>query len=109
MKLNMRFYPFIIRSLTDDISKYKESRFEFARSISQTFFRNYLENPEIEDLKKQSFLTHVQNNHLTLVAEIIQPNHQHVVNLSYLKEPELKYASILKTISEFPVKTENFL
>lgn len=79
----------LVRHLSD-VSKYTEQRFGFARTISQTFFQSYLDNPEISQDKKHSFLTHLQTTNLTLVAEIIQPDNQHVVNLSHLIKPEIR-------------------
>lgn len=60
-----------------------------------------MDNTEISAEQKESFLSHVQKNHYTTVFEILQPVHQHVVNLSYLKRPVLKYAYLYQSIFKF--------
>lgn len=79
-------------SVADDVEKYSESRFEFARIIARAFFNNASEmGPE----NVQKFAEYLDDTRCTAVFELLQRENQHVVNLSYLEKPELQLVSIL--------------
>lgn len=99
--LVMSIYHEIFCILVDDVTKYKEPRFDFARRIANAFFTTYILNPEISEDKKKCLIEFMLDNGLTAVAEIIQPDNQHVVNLSHLKHSELRYTYISSCLQFF--------
>ncbi|XP_077983154.1 uncharacterized protein LOC144437995 [Glandiceps talaboti] len=81
----------------DDILKHKDSRYQIARDVCLTIWR--LLEEMTEDCRKRllSFLCH---SHFTAIFEILQPSHQHVEDLSYLKEPEVKFITWTTSVLE---------
>ncbi|CAG7728232.1 unnamed protein product [Allacma fusca] len=73
----------------DDLLKYKDSRFEFARRVGQSFFSHSVElmGPE----KFQELKEYLTRTRYTMICELLQPENQHVVNLSHLEQPELQF------------------
>ena len=64
-----------------DIEKYSESRYQVAKEVANAVF-DMLDS--LQDDKLAVFLSFLQHLRLTSVFEVLQPSHQHVVNLSHL-------------------------
>ncbi|CAL8101714.1 unnamed protein product [Orchesella dallaii] len=75
----------------DDISKYTDTRFQFAQRVANSFFQTVMENTNISEDSKSAFISFIQQKRFTCVCEMVQPEYQHVVNLSHLKHPELRF------------------
>lgn len=73
-----------------DINQYTGPRFDFAVAVSQAVFRmlNAM-TPE----KALILLSLLHHSRFTTVFEILQPTNQHVVDLSYLDQSELRFLS----------------
>ena len=74
----------------DDIKQYTDSRFLVARVVAEAFFRNYVDNPDIDSLVKDKLYSFMQESRSTGIFELLQPKYQHIVDLSYLNWPELR-------------------
>ena len=72
----------------EDLELYKDSRFMIAKKIGSAWLREL----ETMDPSKASFLLQfLHNTKLTMIWEILFPDYQHVVDLSYLDQPQLKF------------------
>ncbi|XP_060570893.1 uncharacterized protein LOC132729163 [Ruditapes philippinarum] len=76
-----------------DIDKYVEPRYRIATEVCHTVMEALDDMTEKDRLRLMKFLVQSQ---YTAVFEILSPLHQHVVNLSYLKRPALKFISWTK-------------
>ncbi|XP_037784031.1 uncharacterized protein LOC119580142 [Penaeus monodon] len=80
----------------DDIDKYEGERYFVAKQVARAVcdtLKRLEENPRH---LVYSFLHHTK---CTAVCEILQPNYQHIVNLSYLEEPQLNVITFTSTLS----------
>ncbi|ODM96589.1 hypothetical protein Ocin01_10087 [Orchesella cincta] len=75
----------------DDIAKYPDARFQFAQRVANSFFKTIMDNTNILEDNRNAFISLIQRNNFTTVCEMIQPEYQHVVNLSHLKHSELRF------------------
>jgi hypothetical protein len=66
-----------------DIEKYSDDRYMFAKIISQSIC-DFLDKMDAD--LKQNLLTFLSLTRLTVIFEILNPETQHVEDLSYLKE-----------------------
>ncbi|XP_070574633.1 uncharacterized protein [Ptychodera flava] len=87
----------------DDIWKHTDSRYKVAKEVCLAIW-NSLEEMD-EDCRKRllSFLCH---SHFTAVFEILQPNYQHVEDLSHLKQAELKFITWTSSVLEADSKSQ---
>ncbi|XP_022336663.2 uncharacterized protein LOC111132968 [Crassostrea virginica] len=77
----------------DDIKKYGESRFRIAREVCETVVDSL--NKMGED-SKHRLMEFMAWSGYTAVFEILSPDHQHIVDLSSLSGPELKFITWTK-------------
>lgn len=77
----------------DDIKKYAESRFRIAREVCETVIDSLDKMGDEAELRLMKFMAW---SGYTAVFEILSPVHQHVVDLSYLSSPELKFITWTK-------------
>ena len=68
--------------------KYKEQRYSYACVIGEAFFDLLEGMSESKRVQLLSFLAHTG---FTAIFELLQPNNQHIVNLSHLPAPILKF------------------
>ncbi|XP_053402604.1 uncharacterized protein LOC123549145 isoform X2 [Mercenaria mercenaria] len=76
-----------------DIDRYVEPRYRIATEVCHTVMEALDEMTEEDRHRLMNFLV---TSHYTAVFEILSPHHQHVVNLSHLKRPALKFISWTK-------------
>ena len=72
----------------EDLEKYTDGRFSVARMVGEAWLR------QVESLleeKLTELLALLHQNKLTMIFEILCPGYQHVVDLSYLSQPQLKF------------------
>ena len=72
----------------DDIEKYTEPRYVIAKVVARAAMKTIESIPgdKLSILKQLLFLTK-----MTAVCEVLQPQYQHIVNLSYLAEPRINF------------------
>ncbi|XP_052816378.1 uncharacterized protein LOC128242961 [Mya arenaria] len=73
-----------------DIDLYVESRYRIATEICHSVM-DYMEG--LSEEARTDILEFLADSRYTAVFEILSPAHQHVVNLSHLKRPVLKFIS----------------
>ena len=73
-----------------DLDKYSDGRFSVARMVGEAWLRQVesLQSERLTDL-----LSLLQQARLTMIFEILCPTYQHVVDLSHLERPQLKFLS----------------
>ncbi|XP_078608518.1 uncharacterized protein LOC144880284 [Branchiostoma floridae x Branchiostoma japonicum] len=76
------------------IEKYKESRYQVAREVC-TAIMDLLD--DMSDLHRHRLLSFLVHTGYTAVFEVLQPHHQHVEDLSYLKRSELRFIAWTST------------
>jgi len=75
----------------EDIDLYTEGRFMVAKMVGESWLRQI----KAMDNDKLNLLLNFMNvSKLTAVFEILCPDYQHVVDLSFLKEPTLKFLTL---------------
>eukprot|EP00092_Neocalanus_flemingeri_P011904 GFUD01012836.1.p1 GENE.GFUD01012836.1~~GFUD01012836.1.p1 ORF type:complete len:710 (+),score=159.73 GFUD01012836.1:83-2212(+) len=80
-----------------DIDLYTESRFMVAKTVGEAWLRQM----EAMDMDKLAlFLNFMNLSKFTAIFEILCPDYQHVVDLSYLKEPKLKFLTMTAQYSK---------
>ncbi|KAL4235361.1 hypothetical protein ACF0H5_006997 [Mactra antiquata] len=84
-----------------DIDRYVEPRYRIATEVCHTVM-DFLK--QMTEGDKQRLMEFLVASRYTAVFEILHPEHQHVVNLSYLKKPQLKFISWTKCELEASVK-----
>lgn len=72
------------------MNNYTDSRFAIALVVGNAFFNNYVTNSKVTDDQRHQFISYLQTTKYTTVMEVLQPDNQHIEDLSYLDEPELK-------------------
>ncbi|XP_061163447.1 uncharacterized protein LOC133172548 [Saccostrea echinata] len=77
----------------EDIQKYGEPRFRIAREVCTTVVDSL---DKMGEDAKHRLLEFMAWSGYTAVFEILAPDHQHIVNLSYLSGPELKFITWTK-------------
>nr|XP_027235023.1 uncharacterized protein LOC113826353 [Penaeus vannamei] len=80
----------------DDIDKYLGERYLVAKQVAKAVCDALKRLEEEARHLVYSFLHHTK---CTAVCEILQPNYQHIVNLSYLEEPQLNVITFTSTLS----------
>ncbi|KAI6646384.1 hypothetical protein LOD99_12504 [Oopsacas minuta] len=68
--------------------KYEEQRYSYACVVGEAFFDLLEGMSEFERVRLLLFMSHTG---FTAVCELLQPNNQHIVNLSYLSAPVIKF------------------
>ncbi|CAF0716229.1 unnamed protein product [Brachionus calyciflorus] len=88
----------IIFKNKEDLLNYSEQRYSYAKLIGLAVLR-HLEKlkPDLRTL----FLSFLVQFNLTVIFEILNPETQHVEDLSYLKEPLLKFITFTSNTIEF--------
>ncbi|XP_055998001.1 uncharacterized protein LOC130047336 [Ostrea edulis] len=77
----------------DDIKRYAEARFRIAREVCETVVDSL---DQMEEETKNRLLKFMAWSGYTAVFEILSPDHQHIVDLSGLSGPELKFITWTK-------------
>ena len=72
----------------EDIEKYKEDRFNYAKEICHAIF-DLTERMKARD--KKTLLWFMCETKLTAVMEMLSPGHQHVEDFTHLKHTELRF------------------
>lgn len=85
-----------------NIDLYKESRYEYAKIIAKTVWDTLASLDQQRQHLVRSLLHHTK---CTFVGEILQPQNQHIVNLSYLSKPEISFISMTPTFTGPDVNT----
>jgi len=84
-----------------DIQSHTDSCYQVAREVAMTI--NRFVNKQLEPEIRNAFLSFLCLTKLTVVFEILQPNYQHVEDLSYLSEALLKFITFTESrIDEHP-------
>jgi len=81
----------------EDIEKYKESRFQIAKVICKSIVDSL---NSMDHQKKIRLLSLLSWTKMTVIMEVLQPDYQHVVDLSYLSQPELKFLCFTEPYTE---------
>lgn len=71
-----------------DIELYDASRYQVAREIAKAVWRRL---STLGDEQRRTLLALLHHTRATCVLELLQPEHQHVEDLSFLTEPELRF------------------
>ncbi|KAK3877623.1 hypothetical protein Pcinc_017658 [Petrolisthes cinctipes] len=79
-----------------DIKLYSGDRYQFAKVIAETVYDSLC---GLEEDKQHLLFSLLHHTNCTVVCEILQPNSQHIVNLSHLAKPRLQVISFTTTIS----------
>ena len=79
-----------------DIETYTEDKYENAKRFARTVWDTLETISEMGREVLYSFLHHTK---VTAVCEILQPDYQHIVHLSYLEKPELNLITFTPTAS----------
>ncbi|XP_047471215.1 uncharacterized protein LOC125026669 [Penaeus chinensis] len=79
----------------DDIDKYEGERYCVAKQVARAVCDTLKRLEEYPRHLVYSFLHHTK---CTAVCEILQPNYQHIVDLSYLEEPQLNVITFTSTL-----------
>ena len=74
----------------EDVDKYAESRYQVARTVASSVM-DALEAVAPDRLPL--FLSWLHHRRCTAVFEVLQPDHQHVVSLSHLPSPQLRFVA----------------
>jgi len=81
----------------EDIEKYEGDRFRIAKVVAKAVWKHLSQMQE----KHQQFLFNLlHHTKSTVVSEILQPDNQHIVNLSDVKEPTLTVVCMTPTVSD---------
>lgn len=72
----------------EDVAKYKDSRYLVAKTVASAVLRKLA---TLDAMKLQLMLSFMHHTAVTAVLEVLQPDYQHVVDLSHLKKPELQF------------------
>ena len=78
----------LLVSRRQHLLKYQEQRYSYACIIGEAFFDILEGLSEYKRVRLLSFLAHTG---FTAIFELLQPNNQHIVNLSHLSAPVLKF------------------
>ena len=78
----------LLVSRRQHLLKYQEQRYSYACIIGEAFFDLLEGMCEYKRVRLLSFLAHTG---FTAIFELLQPTNQHIVNLSYLSNPVLKF------------------
>ncbi|XP_043223393.1 uncharacterized protein LOC122382292 isoform X3 [Amphibalanus amphitrite] len=80
-----------------DIARYADQRYRVAREVAAAVWR-LLE--AMGEGQRQLLLSFLHHTRLTAVMELLQPDHQHVVDLSHLKVAELRFITWTGTLGD---------
>jgi hypothetical protein len=80
-----------------DIDLYKDSRYMVAKTIAEAWLR---EIQQLDKAKLTLLLNYMHLSKLTAIFEILCPDYQHVVDLSYLNKPKLKFLTLTTQYSK---------
>jgi len=72
----------------EDIERYTESRFGIAKVVCHTIM-DLIDSIEYE--RRKRLVSLLVWSKMTVIMELLQPTYQHVVDLSYLSKPDLKF------------------
>ncbi|CAL4108594.1 unnamed protein product [Meganyctiphanes norvegica] len=81
----------------EDIEKYEGERFKNAKVIAKAVWKHAL---KLQEKHRQILFSLLHHTKCTVVCEILLPDHQHIVNLSSIKEPTLCVLSVTPTVSD---------
>ncbi|XP_052232547.1 uncharacterized protein LOC127845565 isoform X2 [Dreissena polymorpha] len=87
-----------------DIDNYVESRYRIATEICHTVME-FLDR--LESMQRTELLAFLVASRYTAVFEILSPLHQHVVDLTHLKSPQLKFITWTKCELEASEKLQH--
>jgi len=71
-----------------DLELYTDSRFRIAKTVGLAWLQQL---EKLQASKIPFLLSFLHHSRLTLIFEILCPDYQHVVDLSYLDQPQLKF------------------
>ena len=80
-----------------DIALYDGQRYRVAQVVAKAVWRQLA---ALDDRQRELLLSFLHHTRFTAVMELLQPDHQHVEDLSYLKEAELRFICWAPTFSE---------
>ncbi|CAL4058686.1 unnamed protein product [Meganyctiphanes norvegica] len=84
----------MIMGSNDDVEKYIGDRYRIAKEIADAVLK-LLDN--MEHNKRQILFSLLYYTKSTVCCEILLPQNQHIVNLSYLKEPQIRMFAFTPT------------
>ena len=79
-----------------DIALYDGQRYRVAQVVATAVWRQLA---ALEDRQRELLLSFLHHTRFTAVMELLQPDHQHVEDLSHLKEAELRFICWSPTFS----------
>ncbi|XP_037070079.1 uncharacterized protein LOC119091407 [Pollicipes pollicipes] len=71
-----------------DIELYSEPRYQVARQVAAALWRHLA---ALDDEQRRHLLSFLHHTRFTAVFELLQPDHQHVEDLSHLEHAELRF------------------
>ena len=80
-----------------DLELYTESRFMIAKKVGAAWLQQLEQVPATKTAMLLSFL---HASRLTMIFEILCPDYQHVVDLSHLPQPQLKFLTFTKQYND---------
>lgn len=87
----------MIISCEEDIEKYEGERFRIAKVIAKAVLKHV---NQMQEKNRQVLFNLLHHAKSTVVCEILQPDNQHIVNLSDVKEPTLTVVCMTPTVSD---------
>ncbi|KAK7074399.1 hypothetical protein SK128_008883 [Halocaridina rubra] len=81
----------------EEVDLYSDSRFSVARTVAKAVCEAL---EEMDPSRRHWLFSFLHHTKCTAVCEILQPDYQHIVELSYLEKPEINFIAFTPTASQ---------